>query len=297
MAADNEPAEPSLRANTLKTTARELAERLPAARRRRRGADPRRARSTPSRRPSGSDGLLMPQSRAAMAVSRALAPAARRARAGPVRRARRQDHPPGRADGQRGRDRRRREAPRPRRRAAQDRRADGGDDRRRAHRATPPSRASDGVRPRARRPALQRPRHARLAARRALAQGRAARRRWPRCSAEILEAGASALRPGGTLVYSTCTISPTENEQRRGSLPGRSRGFLRDDLGADLPALEASDHAAAPADAPAPRPHRRLLRREASTARMSDAETWATSARPATSRGCAPRTCPAAIAA
>ena len=41
----------------------------------------------------------MPQSRAAMAVGRILAPAARRARARPVRRARRQDHPPGRADG------------------------------------------------------------------------------------------------------------------------------------------------------------------------------------------------------
>jgi 16S rRNA (cytosine967-C5)-methyltransferase len=31
--------------------------------------------------------------------------------------------------------------------------------------------------------------------------------------AEILAAGAHALRPGGVLVYSTCTISPTENER------------------------------------------------------------------------------------
>jgi 16S rRNA (cytosine967-C5)-methyltransferase len=31
---------------------------------------------------------------------------------------------------------------------------------------------------------------------------------------EILEAGAKALRPGGTLVYSTCTLSPRENEQQ-----------------------------------------------------------------------------------
>ncbi len=31
---------------------------------------------------------------------------------------------------------------------------------------------------------------------------------------EILAAGAAALRPGGTLVYSTCTLSPRENEQQ-----------------------------------------------------------------------------------
>jgi 16S rRNA (cytosine967-C5)-methyltransferase len=31
---------------------------------------------------------------------------------------------------------------------------------------------------------------------------------------EILEAGAGALAPGGTLVYSTCTISPAENEEQ-----------------------------------------------------------------------------------
>ncbi len=29
---------------------------------------------------------------------------------------------------------------------------------------------------------------------------------------QILDAGIAALRPGGTLVYSTCTISKTENE-------------------------------------------------------------------------------------
>jgi 16S rRNA (cytosine967-C5)-methyltransferase len=30
----------------------------------------------------------------------------------------------------------------------------------------------------------------------------------------ILRAGVAALRPGGTLVYSTCTLSPRENEQQ-----------------------------------------------------------------------------------
>ena len=32
--------------------------------------------------------------------------------------------------------------------------------------------------------------------------------------AEILAAGAAATRPGGTLVYSTCTVSSEENERR-----------------------------------------------------------------------------------
>ena len=103
MAADNEPAEAALRANTLRTTAPSSRRALPVAtppgRRLPEGlvldGAVRRVRA----RRCGSRALFMPQSRAAMAVARVLAPAARRARARPVRRARRQDDPPRRADG------------------------------------------------------------------------------------------------------------------------------------------------------------------------------------------------------
>ena len=88
----------------------------------------------------------------------------------------------------------------------------------------------DALRPRARRPAVLGPGHARRAAGRALAQAAGATRRgWPRIQAAILRAGARALRPGGTLVYSTCTISPAENEHvvRRSWPTGRSSSSSR----------------------------------------------------------------------
>jgi 16S rRNA (cytosine967-C5)-methyltransferase len=54
---------------------------------------------------------------------------------------------------------------------------------------------------------------------------------------EILAAGARALRPGGVLVYSTCTISPTENERRIATFLDAHPDFALDDLGGELPAL------------------------------------------------------------
>jgi 16S rRNA (cytosine967-C5)-methyltransferase len=48
--------------------------------------------------------------------------------------------------------------------------------------------------------------------------------------AAILAAGAGALRPGGVLVYSTCTISALENERQIEAFLDRNPGFALDDL-------------------------------------------------------------------
>jgi 16S rRNA (cytosine967-C5)-methyltransferase len=48
--------------------------------------------------------------------------------------------------------------------------------------------------------------------------------------AAILDAGARALRPGGVLVYSTCTISPTENERVIAAFLDSHPDFGLDDL-------------------------------------------------------------------
>jgi 16S rRNA (cytosine967-C5)-methyltransferase len=53
----------------------------------------------------------------------------------------------------------------------------------------------------------------------------------------ILAAGAAALRPGGTLVYATCTISPQENEQVVQAFLATHPDFALDDLGAADPLL------------------------------------------------------------
>jgi 16S rRNA (cytosine967-C5)-methyltransferase len=47
---------------------------------------------------------------------------------------------------------------------------------------------------------------------------------------QILAAGAAALRPGGVMVYSTCTISPAENERQIERFLDRSSEFELDDL-------------------------------------------------------------------
>ena len=54
---------------------------------------------------------------------------------------------------------------------------------------------------------------------------------------ELLEAAARALAPGGVLVFSTCTISPQENELLVGAFLEAHQELVADDLGAEHPAL------------------------------------------------------------
>jgi len=53
--------------------------------------------------------------------------------------------------------------------------------------------------------------------------------------AAILRVGAAALRPGGTLVYSTCTISPAENERLVEAFLAERPDFTRADPPSDVP--------------------------------------------------------------
>jgi 16S rRNA (cytosine967-C5)-methyltransferase len=238
MAADNEPAEAALRVNTLRTTAEALAGRLPVATRPAPGLpegllldEPYDAHDAPEWR----DGLFMPQSRAAMAVARVLAPqpgervldlcaapggktthlAALMGDEGEVVAVER--HPGRAAALERTAARmgatavivRTADAAEPQEPEAYDRVL-----------VDPP--CSDlgtlASRPDARwRKTAEQP--ARLA----------------RTQAAILRAGAAALAPGGTLVYATCTISPAENERVIDAFLADRDDFEADDLRRDVP--------------------------------------------------------------
>ena len=232
MAAGNRPAEASVRANALRTSAEELAERL--------GVPSHPADGLPEGlvldgpfdafgSPLWEQGLFMPQSRAAMAVGRILgprpgervldlcaAPGAKTthlaALGGDVVAVERH---PGRADAlRRTAERmgarvevRTADAAEPQEASAYDRVL-----------VDPPCSDLGTL---ASRPDARWRKHAGLPEELAEVQGR------------ILRAGAEAVKPGGTLVYSTCTISPAEGEGVIARFLEEHGDFTADDLGAD----------------------------------------------------------------
>jgi 16S rRNA (cytosine967-C5)-methyltransferase len=236
MAANNEPAEPALRANTLKIAPADLAAALPVPSHPAADLPEGLVLEAPldvfSTR-AWQDGLLMPQSRAAMTVARVLdprpgervldlcaAPGGKTTHLAALMRNEGEivavEKHPGRADALR------RTAARLEARIvavqtkdAADRHADGFD----RVLVDPP--CSDlgtlASRPDARWRKAGRPQ--------ALAG----------LQASILAAGAAAVRPGGTLVYSTCTISPAENERVVVAFLSQHEDFSADDLSIELP--------------------------------------------------------------
>jgi 16S rRNA (cytosine967-C5)-methyltransferase len=245
MAADNEAAEAAIRANTLRIAAADLAGRLPVP-------------SHPAERlpeglvleapfdafssPLWEAGLFMPQSRAAMAVARALAPepgetvldlcaapggktthlAALMEDRGRILAVERH---PGRADALR------RTAARMGATSIEVRTADASD---------PVGERFDRV--------LVDPPCSDLGT--LAARPDARWRKDPAAVAElvatqaaILDAGAQALRSGGVLVYSTCTISPQENERQIDGFLTRHGDFSVEGLPSDLPVW---DHPSVP---------------------------------------------------
>jgi 16S rRNA (cytosine967-C5)-methyltransferase len=237
MAAGNQPAEAAVRANTLRIGAAELAERLPVA-------------SQPADRlpeglvlggpfdafssPLWEEGLFMPQSRAAMAVARTLDPrpgerildlcaapggktthlAALMGDEGEVVAVERH---PGRADALR-------------RTAA--RMGAGSIEVRTADAAAPHGGPYDRV--------LVDPPCSDLGtlAARPDARWRKGEGTPAEMAAEqrrILDAAAAAVRPGGVLVYSTCTISPAENEQLVDAFLASHGDFVLEHPPSDLP--------------------------------------------------------------
>ena len=206
------------------------------------------------------------QSRGAQRVAATRRPAARRARARPLRRAGRQDDAPGRADGRRGRGRRRR-APRAagRARCGRPARACGADERR-GRRAPTPRAFADArrLRPRPARPA-------RAAA-------------WAPCGRTPTCAGAHSggrHRAAGRAAGRTCSTAA------RGRAAGRRRASWCTPSARSRPRRSGC---AAPTTG-APCPHRDGNRRLLHCRAMEELERRPASARPATSRGCARRTC------
>ena len=235
MAADNEPAEAALRANTLRIDRAELARRLPVKARESELAEglvldePFDAFASPL----WEQGLFMPQSRAAMTVARILDPHPRdevldlcaapggktthiAALTGNAGRVVAVERHPGRAEALR------RTAARMGATSVEVRTAD----------ATEPQGTFDRV--------LVDPPCSDLGtlASRPDARWRkdpAAVERLVAQQADILDAAAASVRPGGVLVYSTCTISPAENEHRIADFLRHHDDFALDDPPSDVP--------------------------------------------------------------